>query len=40
MKRIKKIFKQAVEHKKLWRCEEYMKKLTTLDRYPINSSEK
>jgi hypothetical protein len=40
MKRIKTIFKQAVRHKKSWRCEKYMKKLTILDQYPINSSEK
>jgi MULE transposase domain len=37
MKRVKTLFKQAVRHKKSWSCEEYLKKLTTLDRYPISS---
>jgi hypothetical protein len=40
IKKIKAIFKQAARHKKPWRCEEYIKKLTILDRHPINSSEK
>jgi hypothetical protein len=38
--RIKTLFKQTARHKKPWRCEEYIKKLTVLDRHLINSSEK
>jgi hypothetical protein len=30
MKRIKTIFKQIVRHKKLWRCEKYMKKFNNI----------
>jgi hypothetical protein len=40
MKRINVLFKQAARHKKSWRCEEYMKKLITLDQHLISSSEK
>jgi hypothetical protein len=40
MKRIKTLFKQGARHKKLWRCEKYIKNLIILDRHPINSSEK
>jgi MULE transposase domain len=40
IKRIKALFKQAIRHKKSWRCEKYIKKLIILDRHPINSSEK
>jgi hypothetical protein len=40
IKRINALFKQTARHKKSWRCEEYIKKLTLLDRHPINLSEK
>jgi hypothetical protein len=41
MKIINALFKQAARHKKPWRCNKYMKKkLTTLDRHLISSSEK
>jgi hypothetical protein len=30
MKIIKALFKQAVRHKKLWRCEEYIKKINNI----------
>jgi hypothetical protein len=40
IKIIKALFKQAVSHKKPWRCEKYIKKLTILDQHLINSSEK
>jgi hypothetical protein len=30
MKRIKTLFKQAARHKKLWRCEKYMKKINNI----------
>jgi hypothetical protein len=37
IKKVKTFFKQAARHKKPWRCEKYLKKLTTLDRHPISS---
>jgi hypothetical protein len=30
MKRVKTLFKQAVRHKKTWRCEEYLKKFNNI----------
>jgi hypothetical protein len=30
IKRVKTLFKQAARHKKLWRCEEYMKKIKNI----------
>jgi hypothetical protein len=30
IKRIKSLFKQAIRHKKSWRCEEYMKKINNI----------
>jgi hypothetical protein len=37
MKRINVIFKQVARHKKAWMCEEYMKKLTILNRHPVST---
>jgi hypothetical protein len=37
MKRVKTLLKQTTRHKKPWRCEKYLKKLTTLDRHSISS---